>query len=420
MIEKAQQDVLGCIIAKPRLYFANHQVLKSGIFSGNHYDIFSYISIELSSGGRVDSFKLTDKFGADTINPILTSVCTNFEEALGYLIEKRNERIVADTAMRIINLSPDEAVKEMEECLFSIKDLSADSHIANLSEQTASFLEKVSKIGEGITGLRTDFYHYDSFTSGVQPGELIFVAGETSQGKTSFALTMVSNIVSNNHSALVLSLEMSVDQLIARLVSQRTGISSKRILSRNIDRNQLESVRDAVKEINRSKLYLHDCTGSDVGYIIDTIRKYKIVRNVDVVMIDYLQLIANHEKYLSKEQQVGTVARKLKNLSKELNIPILCLSQLSRNQADPKPKLSRLRDSGQIEEAADQVIFVYRPETYNIHEFDDGSSTEGKADVIIAKGRNVGTAVFRMDFVSHLTLFRDESERYIPNIVPDL
>jgi len=418
MIQQAQIDLLGHLIHNPKDYYRNHSILKSGIFTGFYAEVFAYISTEFGKKGKIDTFALAEKFGETNTTPIVTAYCKDFYDAVNFLLEQRNKRILNDAVLSVVGKTTDESTRILEDALFAVKDLSSEKHVANLKEQVLSFREKVSRLGEGVTGLRTGFRKYDDFTSGLQPGELIFVAGETSQGKTSFALTMVKNIVEFGGKALVLSLEMSVDQLIARIVSQSTGVSSKRILSRNIDEGQLSQVNGALDEIEPLPLYIHDCTGSDVNYIIDTIRKYKMIKDVDVVMIDYLQLVANHEKYMNKEQQVGAIARKLKNVTKELHLPIICLSQLSRNASEPKPKLSRLRDSGQIEEAADQVIFIYRPEMYGIHTFEeDGMPTDGKAEIMIAKGRNVGTAMFRMDFVPYLTLFRDEQEYFSKNII---
>jgi len=417
MIEKAMTEVLGHIMQNPKFFYKYHNILTAELFHGVWAEAFYYITDILNEGKAIDTFVMHDKFG-DFATELITSYTREIADAVAYLITKKNERIVRDAAERIIHSDTEDAVKIMEDAVYAIKDISNDNRMTNLKAQVDNFYDKVSRIGEGITGLRTDFYKYDIFTSGLQKCELLIIAGETSQGKTSFGLTMMKNIANNEGRVLVLSLEMSTDQLLARLVSQITGINSKRILNRNSSPHELEQIKEALSQIASLNLIVHECHASNISYILDTIRAYKIIRNIDVVFIDYLQLINNQGKMMSREQQVGDVARRLKNVTLELDMPIVCISQLSRNKDNPKPTLSRLRDSGQIEEAADQVIFVYRPETYGIQTFDDGTVTNGKALITIAKGRNVGTTDFRMDFVSHLTLFRDEQEYFEPrNII---
>jgi len=413
MIDKAQREVLSHIILNPKSYYHYYTIMSEELFSDTYKSVYRLVSESFKDGRKPDLFAMNEQFG-DFMDYILTTHCDDFDSALIFLIDKKNEKIVRDAALRITNSDVEDAVKVMENAIFQIKDIGNDSKLANLNLQAESFLDKVSRIGEGITGLRTDYYQYDIFTSGLQKKELIVVAGETSQGKTSFAMTMMYNVAVNGAKALILSLEMSVDQMLARIVSQMTGINSKRILNRNCTEGQIEDIKDAVAKIKTMPLIIHECHSANMGYIMDTIRAYKIVRDIDVVMLDYLQLVSNHGRNMSKEQQVGDVVRRLKNITLELDIPIICLSQLSRNKENPLPTLARLRDSGQIEEAADQVIFIYRPECYGKAEFDDGMPANGKADIIIAKGRNIGTTKFRMDFIPGMTLFRNEQEYEFP------
>jgi replicative DNA helicase len=251
--------------------------------------------------------------------------------------------------------------------------------------------------GNKKAGLKTGFTYYDNFSGGLQKSDLVIVAGETSQGKTSFALNIADYIADHKTPVAIISLEMSNGQLLSRLVCSRINLPIKKI------RENILSFEGAASDYINLPIYVADIKNNGVNSICGMIRAMVMKHNVEVAVIDYLQLVSDKSKG-SREQEIGSIARIFKNLAKELNITVIALSQLARDKNRPYPTLARLRDSGQIEEAADVVIFVYRPEAYGLTDY-NGLQAEGLAEVIVAKGRNIGTCKFFLNFRDETTKF---------------
>ncbi|MFR3216190.1 MAG: replicative DNA helicase [Dysgonomonas mossii] len=210
-----------------------------------------------------------------------------------------------------------------------------------------------------LTGSPTGFQKIDKKTGGLQKSDLIIIAAETSQGKTSLALSILNNTVKHGTKVSVYSLEMKKEQLAARLMSMESGISSSQILYSPLDDWQFERLDKSINGLYNSSILFDDRSTSNIDTIINSIRAMVSKYQIDGVVIDYLQILSVNMKGSNKEQQMADVARRLKNLAKELDIWIIALSQLNRDSQNPAPSLNRLRDSGQIAEAADVVIFVY-------------------------------------------------------------
>lgn len=265
---------------------------------------------------------------------------------------------------------------------------------------------------EVITGTKTGMEKFDK-KGGLQKSDLIIVAGETSQGKTSLALSMTRHAIENNAKVAFYSMEMTKEQLTARLISSKTNIPANDILySANLMENELEQIDQARGMLPGDNLFFDDKSTSNIDSILLSIRMLKMQKNIDGAVIDYMQILNVNSKSssFSREQAMGNAARRLKNLAKELNIWIIALSQLSRDNTCPEPNLNRLRDSGQIGEAADVVMLVYRPEYYNRsypapYDNKDDYPTEGTAMIDVAKGRNIGTFKFFMGFNKKTTSF---------------
>lgn len=255
-------------------------------------------------------------------------------------------------------------------------------------------------------GIATGYAYFDKLTGGLQPSDLIIIAAESSQGKTSLALNIADNVLDNGKGVVFISLEMSKEQLMLRMICSRANISRKQI------KNHMLAVTQAGSVYKERKFYIADVTNSSATHILGLIRSASIRFNIDVAFIDYLQLTTD-KTYASREQEIGQVARSLKNLAKELQITVVALSQLSRPKFNNnhEPNLSRLRDSGQIEEAADIVWFVYRPEDYGIEEY-KGENTHKLAEMIIAKGRNYGTGSWFTHFEAETTKFTDRASHH--------
>lgn len=271
---------------------------------------------------------------------------------------------------------------------------------------------KNATVGGVTTGTKTGMERFDE-KGGLQKSDLIIVAGETSQGKTSLALCMTRHAIENGAKAAFYSMEMTKEQLTARLLSAKTNIPANNILySGSLAPSEIRMIDDARGKLPGENLFFDDKSTSNIDSILLSIRMLKMQKDIDGAVVDYLQILNVNSKStsFSREQAMGDAARRFKNLAKELNIWIIALSQLSRDSNCPEPNLNRLRDSGQIGEAADVVILVYRAEYYNRAypaPFDnkDDYPTDGTAMIDVAKGRNIGTFKFFMGFNKNTTNF---------------
>ena len=271
---------------------------------------------------------------------------------------------------------------------------------------------KNATVGGVTTGTKTGMERFDE-KGGLQKSDLIIVAGETSQGKTSLALCMTRHAIEDGAKVAFYSMEMTKEQLTARLLSAKTNIPANNILySGSLAPSEIRIIDEARGKLPGENLFFDDKSTSNIDSILLSIRMLKMQKDIDGAVVDYLQIlnVNSRSTSFSREQAMGDAARRFKNLAKELNIWIIALSQLSRDSNCPEPNLNRLRDSGQIGEAADVVILVYRAEYYNRAypaPFDnkDDYPTDGTAMIDVAKGRNIGTFKFFMGFNKNTTNF---------------
>ena len=260
-------------------------------------------------------------------------------------------------------------------------------------------------------GTATGFEELDN-NGGFHDGDFIVIAAETSQGKTSFALSVTKNAIDMGGKIAFYSMEMQHYQLTARLVAMDSSVSSSNILYNKLSEDELKRFDSAVNNLLDKNLFYDDRSTSNIDVILASIRNMKIKYDIDGAVVDYLQILSVNRgnRNSTDEQLMGDVARRLKNLAKELDIWIIGLSQLSRNQENPVPTIQRLRSSGQIAEAADTVIMIYRPEYYQkrFPEPYTNSSTEGTAMISVVKGRNIGCKAFLCRFDARTTHFYDD------------
>lgn len=265
-----------------------------------------------------------------------------------------------------------------------------------------------------LTGRPTGLYEYDKKSGGLQRSDLIIIAAETSQGKTSLALTISMNAALKGARLAIYSMEMKKEQLAARMMAMQSGIPANEILYSRMMPWQFEKLDKSIASIYDVGILFDDRSTSNIDIIIASIRSMVTKYQIEGAVIDYLQILNVNMKGINKEQQMGEVARRLKNLAKELDIWIIALSQLNRDAVNPVPNLNRLRDSGQIAEAADVVLLIYRPEYYSKaypEPFQD-KITDGTALLDVAKGRNTGLLKFICYFDKRTTLFSDEPVTY--------
>ena len=274
----------------------------------------------------------------------------------------------------------------------------------------------------GLTGIPTGFTRLDDITAGWQASDLVIIAGRPAMGKTSFALSLAKNIaVDYKYPIGFFSLEMNNVQLVNRLMSNVCEISGKKILNGQLDEEEWKRLDRNIRKLQGAPIYIDDTPGMSIFELRSKARRLVREKGVKVIMIDYLQLMnANGAKFGSRQEEVSTISRSLKGLAKELNIPILALSQLNRSVENrdsndgKRPQLSDLRESGAIEQDADMVLFVHRPEYYHILQDEKGNDLRGMAQIIIAKHRKGATGDVLLNFRGEFTRFQNPEDAIIP------
>lgn len=414
--QKIERVVIGYLLNNNSLYTANldffsgdvftdsdcilvHKAIKKLISEGKSVDI---IGIKLQTG--LDFTQLSSMFqevdyNIDFRNAINTIVTSRTQiELTKFLSESANRINSGDDVYRIMS--------DLKDFLNS-SDTRPVQRITQINEHIKGLVQHMDRVSRNeITGIRTGIKQWDNHTGGLQPSDLVVIAAETSQGKTALSLSIAYNIAINESAKVaIFSLEMSELQLTARLVGMETLISSKKLLFQSLQNYEWEQFNSRLNHLQEAHIYIDDCKSSTIDYIISGIKVAHMQYGIQVAVVDYLQLIKDPSKK-SDESEIASNTRRLKNIAKELNITVILLSQLRRAER-PEPTISRLRGSGQIEEAADLVVMLWRPEYYNITTYDDApiQSTEGTAEVIIAKGRNYGVGKFWLQFDAKLTYF---------------
>ena len=282
-------------------------------------------------------------------------------------------------------------------------------------------IEKAKNSGSQLRGVPSGYIELDRITQGWQKSDLIILAARPSMGKTAFALNMARNAaVDFNKPIAFFSLEMSSVQLVTRLISSETSLTADKLRTGRLEEYEWQQLNTKVTPLINAKIFIDDTPQLSVFDLRAKCRRLKQQHDIQMIFIDYLQLMtAKTEKNGNREQEISNISRSLKSLAKELNIPVLALSQLSRSvetrPGSKKPILSDLRESGAIEQDADMVLFIYRPEYYGLSEDEDHSSTKGKAVVSIAKHRNGKLGDVELRFVGQYARFEDLEQDYTKN-----
>lgn len=290
-----------------------------------------------------------------------------------------------------------------------------------LVKQALKKIEEISAEG-GMSGLQTGFTKLDALTSGWQPSDLIIIAARPGMGKTAFVISMAKNMsIDFGYPVALFSLEMSSVQLIMRMISSETGLPSEKLRKGNLEPHEWEQLNVKVKQLSDAPLYIDDTPSLSIFDLRAKARRLVSQHGVKIIIIDYLQLMTaggSGKGGGNREQEISNISRNLKALAKELEVPVIALSQLSRavetRGGSKRPLLSDLRESGAIEQDADIVSFIFRPEYYGMTEWDDDDHTpcEGQGEFIVAKHRNGGLDNIRMKFTGHLALFSDLEEGF--------
>lgn len=386
-----------------------YSAIKQVADRGDTPDIVSVAAAIARSGG------VTDQLAVMTLSAEAVSTANLLNLSLR-LKELKLRRRLWELGQRLVVTGSSET-EDIVEAQAAAKD-TIDSLFASDTADVRSMTDTLSELREVIAhnrlndrpiiGTPTGYSEIDK-RGGLSPSDLFVIAGETSQGKTAFATSMVVSAIANNHPVAFYSMEMSRLQLTARIAAMNSGVSSSTLLQGRLTDMQTSLFETSMRDFNSDLLFFDDRSTSSIDSVLSSIRTMKLRHNIAGAVVDYIQMFSVNTRSANVEQQLGEIARRLKNIAKELNIWIIALSQLSRDKDSPVPSLGRLRASGQIAEAADVVALVYRPSVYSRRypaPFEQ-ASTEGTAMIDIAKARNIGCFKFLCGFRAETTQFYD-------------
>ena len=430
MIDKKGIDDVIDILHSDAFYEIRHQEIYAAIYelfqNSQPIDLLTVSSL-LKKKGKLDLaggdfylIRLTQK--------VASSAHIEFHARI--ILQKYIQRKLISISSEIIESSYDETsdvfdlLDSAEAKLFEVTQGNLKKSSEDAGSLVKQALKKIQEIGnkEGMSGLASGFTKLDALTSGWQPSDLIIIAARPGMGKTAFVISMAKNMaIDFNHGVAVFSLEMSSVQLITRMISSETGLPSEKLRKGNLALHDWELLNYKVKSLSDAPIYIDDTPSLSIFDLRAKARRLVSQHGVKIIIIDYLQLMTaggnNNKGPGNREQEIYTISRNLKELAKELEVPVIALSQLSRavetrSAGSKRPLLSDLRESGAIEQDADIVSFIYRPEYYGMTEWDDDerSPCEGQGEFIVAKHRNGGLDNIRLKFTGHLAKFSDLEE----------
>lgn len=286
--------------------------------------------------------------------------------------------------------------------------------MGSLTSKVLKALEELKDKEDGLTGVPTGFSEVDRLTSGLQKSDLIIIAARPGMGKTSYVLSLARNAASDFKKPVALfSLEMSNVQLVQRIISLEAEIPGHKLRTGKLEEEEWKILNDTIEHLSEIPIFIDDTPGINIFELRAKCRRLKMQHDIQLVIIDYLQLMSGggDNQRGNREQEVSMISRSLKALAKELDVPVIALSQLSRavevRGGTKRPQLSDLRESGSIEQDADMVAFIYRPEYYQIMEDEEGQSLKGVAELIFAKNRHGATKTIKLKFVDQYAKFED-------------
>ncbi|MDX1277438.1 replicative DNA helicase [Oceanihabitans sediminis] len=421
MIDKKGVDEVIDILSPDAFYKEAHKYIFEAIFqlfeNSEPIDLLT-VSSQLKKNQKLD-VSGGDFYLISLTQKVSSSAHIEFHARI--ILQKYIQRSLIKISSEIIEDSYDETqdvfdlLDKAESKLYEVTQGNIKKSSETAQELVIQAKKKIEEISnkEGLSGIATGFTKLDKLTSGWQPSDLIIVAARPGMGKTALTLSMARNIaVDQNVPVAFFSLEMASVQLITRLISSETGLSSEKLRTGKLEKHEWEQLNVKVKSLEKAPLFIDDTPSLSIFDLRAKARRLASQHGIKLIMIDYLQLMTGGSSHGgNREQEISMISRNLKALAKELNVPVIALSQLSRavetRGGSKRPLLSDLRESGAIEQDADIVSFIYRPEYYKIDEWDDEerSPTEGQAEFIIAKHRNGGLENIRLKFIGNLGKF---------------
>lgn len=310
-----------------------------------------------------------------------------------------------------------EVLNKAEEDLFKISENNMGKQVAemkNVVREAIDEIEKASQNKDGLSGIPTGFIDLDKLTAGWQKSDMIVIAARPAMGKTAFVLSMARNTaVDYNMGVAIFSLEMSAVQLVKRLISSESRLPAEKLRKGDLAEHEFQQLHTRISKLSQAPLYIDDTAGISIFDLRAKCRRLKLQYDIQIVIIDYLQLMTagGGKGPGNREQEISLISRSIKEIAKELNVPMVALSQLSRSVeqrgGDKRPVLSDLRESGAIEQDADIVSFIYRPEYYGLMENEDGESNAGIGEIIVAKHRNGGLDSVKLRFIGKYARFEN-------------
>lgn len=423
---EAEQSVVGSMIMDREAILVASEIITSEDFYQHQYGVLFEAMVELFTEDKpVDLVTLQNRLKEKDVPPEISSL--EFVRDLVMAVPtsanvKYYANIVSEKAMlrRLIKVNEEiantcylgkdrleEILEGTEKKIFDLVQKRNSGDYVPIKQVVINALEKIeatSKTKGTVTGISTGFVDLDYKTSGLQPSDLVLIAARPSMGKTAFVLNIAQNVAfRQNITAAVFSLEMSKEQLVNRLFALESRVDSQAIRTGNLADSDWEKLIEGAGIIGRSNLIIDDTPGISISELRSKCRKYKLEHNLGIIIIDYLQLMSGSGKGDSRQQEISDISRSLKGLARELHVPVVALSQLSRaveQRPDHRPMLSDLRESGAIEQDADVVMFLYRDDYYN-----KDSENKNIAEVIIAKQRNGPIGTVNLVWLPNYTKF---------------
>ena len=424
LIDKKGVDEVIDLLEPEAFYKSSHKNIFESIFrlfqNSQPIDLLT-VSADLRKNGKLESIG-GDYYLVHLTQKVASSAHIEFHARI--ILQKYIQRSLIRISNEIIESSYKESVDvfdlldEAESKLYDVAqgNIKKSSYTAqNLVMLAKKKIEEIAN-KDGLSGVASGFEKLDLLTSGWQPSDLIIIAARPGMGKTALTLSMARNMaVTKQTPVAFFSLEMSSVQLITRLISSETGLSSEKLRTGKLADHEWKQLNVKVGDLEKAPLFIDDTPALSIFDLRAKARRLASQHDIKLIIVDYLQLMTagTTSKAGNREQEISTISRNLKSLAKELDIPVIALSQLSRavetRGGTKRPQLSDLRESGAIEQDADIVSFIYRPEYYGIEEWDDEehSSSIGQAELIIAKHRNGGLDNIRMKFIANLGKFED-------------
>lgn len=424
---EAEQSVIGSMIMDREAIVVASEIITGDDFYSKQYGIVFEAMIELNDEGKpVDLVTLQDRLKEKDVPPevsslefvreLITTVPTsaNIKYYANIVAEKSVLRKLIKLNEEIANTcyvgkeSLEVILEDTEKRVFDLVQRRNTGEFVPIREVVMNAMDRIERASHNkgnVTGIATGFIDLDYRTAGMQPSDLILIAARPSMGKTAFVLNIAEYIAFKQHQTVaIFSLEMSKEQLVNRLFSMESKVDSQHLRTGNLTDDEWEKLIESAGVIGKSNLIIDDTPGISISELRSKCRKYKLEHNLEMIIIDYLQLMSGSGRSTdSRQQEISDISRSLKALARELNIPVVALSQLSRaveQRPDHRPMLSDLRESGAIEQDADVVMFLYRDDYYN-------KDTEKKniAEVIIAKQRNGPIGTIELVWLPDFTKF---------------